>query len=528
VRAAAASLGRGALIFAASAAVLVLGCAPAEEAPATHARAALRAPAALPPRSIAFVLVDMGGGVALTADEARGRLLDAPDSLRNHLLANSYGAQDVSGEVFGPLAYAFPSGCATATLAATLRGQIPGAFDHYLWYLGTRQDVCGWKGLAAVGTALRPERDTWLDALSSCLVMAQEPEHNFGVVHASSLACPHAPLVETPNVCASSEYGDPFDPMGGGCRHLNAYEKEYRGWFGPCNGVDVNVGGTYTVLPLERRCDGVQFLRIAAPHARSFNRPAGGGGPGSVDVLSHYYVELRTPRDFDGTFGGEAALAPQVLIRVGADRGVRSQGAAHTYLLDMTPETPTLEDAALAVGQTFVDPDGTVRITTRAVSAAGATIEVALDRVTFASACLDGKLFEAPGPGAESCEAELDVAGDAAASEVGSEEAGRADVAATDAMGPGDAELDAGSTADADAPGDLANAVVDARDEGEHAPVPRVLGASGPPFSRSGAGCGCATGAPVGGGPSPEGPLVFVLMGASVLRFRRWPMRPRR
>jgi MYXO-CTERM domain-containing protein len=512
VRARAASLGRGALICFAAAAVA--SCAPPQDAVATDARAALRAPATLPPRSVAFVLVDLGGGVALTPDAARGRLLDDPDSLRHHLLANSYGEQDLTGEVFGPLTYAFPSGCATASLASSLRAQLPGTFDHYLWYLGTRQDVCGWKGLAAVGTAARPERDTWLDALSSCLVMAQEPEHNFGVVHASSLSCPHAPLVEDPNACAPSEYGDPFDPMGGGCRHLNAYEKEYRGWFGPCNGVDVNVGGTYTLLPLERRCDGVQFLRIAAPHARSFNRPAGGGGPGGVDVLSHYYVELRTPRDFDGTSGGEAALAPQVLLRVGADRGVRSQGGAHTYLLDMTPETPTLEDAALAVGQTFVDPEGTVRITTRAASATGATIEVALDRVTFASACLDGRLFKAPGPGAESCEPELDLmSGDAATSD-----AGAADV--TDAADAETAARKAVDGAEADAEYDPANEIADAAVGAEDESDP-----SGPPFSNGG-GCACATGALDPGGPT--GVLAFVLMGASVLRFRRWPMRPRR
>jgi hypothetical protein len=30
-----------------------------------------------------------------------------------------------------------------------------------------------------------------------------------------------------------------FDPMGGACRHMNVWQKEYQQWFGGCNSVKV-------------------------------------------------------------------------------------------------------------------------------------------------------------------------------------------------------------------------------------------------------------------------------------------------
>jgi MYXO-CTERM domain-containing protein len=463
VRAPAAPLGRGAILTLAA----LAACTPAE----APRRASLRAPTPRAPRSYAFVLVDLGGGVDLSPERARGRLLTDPDSLRSHVRASSFGADDVTGEVFGPLRWSFASGCDFAGLANGLRAQVPGSFDHYLWYFGTRQDVCGWKGIATVGTAQGPTRDTWLDATSSCLVLAQEPAHNFGLQHASALACPHAPLLDDPNGCAGSEYGDVFDPMGVGCRHPNAWEKEYRGWLSGCNGVDVGASGTFTLLPLESRCDGVQLLRIAAGAPRAFKRGAFGGLPAGTDPLTHYTVELRTPRDFDGTLGGEAALAPQVLIHVGAPRTPPTQAATHTYLLDMNADTPTLADAALPVGQTFIDPNGTVRITARAVSAARATIDVQLLRATAPSTCLDGRPFEAPGPGPESCEPDATPM-----------------------------SVDASVDVDAEAP---IQRMADASDEAPTAPEPpttdaraasdvaaRAVGAQGVPR----VGCGCAAG----------------------------------
>jgi MYXO-CTERM domain-containing protein len=250
------------------------------------------------------------------------------------------------------------------------------------------------------------------------VVLVQEPGHNFGMQHSSSIACTGASLADDPNTCTASEYGDPFDPMGGGCRHMNAWQKNYQGWFGGCNGVTVTSSGTFTLLPIEQRCDGVQFLKIPAPKVRMFNRPAAGGGGATVETFSHYYVELRTGQDFDGTLGNKTALTPEVLVHIGGDIRARNQRGLHTFLLDMTPATAGrtgFTDAALAAGKTFSDPAGGLDITVTSVSAASATITVNIPAGTGGPTCLDATPFTAPGPGQESCSAMITGAGGAPA-----------------------------------------------------------------------------------------------------------------
>src|SRR6185436_10386862 len=120
------------------------------------------------------------------------------------------------------------TGCNTRDLATALKPMIPGAFDHYLWYLGSRNMGCGWSGLASGGTAARPSKDTWYNGSSGCGVLIQEPGHNFGMRHSSAMICPMGQtFIDDPNmVCMHSEYGDNFDPMGhGGCKHMNSFQK---------------------------------------------------------------------------------------------------------------------------------------------------------------------------------------------------------------------------------------------------------------------------------------------------------------
>ncbi len=370
---------------------------------------ALVAAAPFSSRSFAFVLLDIGGGVNVTADTMMERLITNADSIRNYYLGDSYGMQDISADVFGPISYSLPE-CGnqdTSVLARNLRPMVPGTYQHYLWYIGSRTSLCDWSGLASLGTPDSPSRDTWYNGSTSCVVLVQEPGHNFGMQHSSSIACPDGAFADDPNSCTASEYGDVFDPMGGGCRHMNAWQKAYQGWFGGCNGVKVTSSGTFTLLPFEQSCDGVQFLQIKAPKTRLFMRPAGGGGQASTETFSHYYVELRTPVDFDGMLGNRAPLPPTVLIHVADDLHSRTQRGVHTYLLDMTPTTAGrtgFTDAGLAVGKTFTDPAGGLSITVQEASANGATIVVDMPGAAGdGPTCLDGTAFSPPGPGLESC-----------------------------------------------------------------------------------------------------------------------------
>jgi MYXO-CTERM domain-containing protein len=402
--------------------------------PEESRRAALVNGSAYAPRSFAFVLVNLssqGFKPAITEADVLGRMINNADSIRNYYLDDSYGRQDITTQVFGPIDYTL-NGCSTSSnatgpgqLAADLRAMVPGTFQHYLWYFGTDQRAagCSWQGLASLGTPDKPSKDTWYNASTNCVVLVQEPGHNFGMQHSSSLTCPGASFLDDPNGCAADEYGDSYDPMGNACRHMNAWQKTYQGWLGGCNGVSVTQSGVFTLLPFENRCDGAQFLKVKAPKVRTFNRPADGGGSATTETFGYYYVELRTPTDFDGMLGNRSSLTPQILIHVADDVRTRTQRGVHTFLLDMTPTTTgskAFADAALPVGQTFTDPMGGVSITATAVSATQATITVTVQGGTGAPTCLDGTTFTAPGPGPESCGAGGGLTGAAGATGTGS------------------------------------------------------------------------------------------------------------
>ena len=205
----------------------------------TTIQSALIGAAPFAPRSFAFVLVDTGGGFSqvrwdgtqhdVTTDFLMGRLINDDDSLRNYYLGDSYQMQDITAKVVGPLSYTV-NGCDTSAMASALRPMIDaqgGPFQHYLWYYGTRNSSCSWSGLASVGTPQSPQRNTWYNQSVGCVVLIQEPGHNFGMQHSSSLDCGTSAVTDDFEGCEVSEYGDSFDPMGGGCRHMNAWQKTF-------------------------------------------------------------------------------------------------------------------------------------------------------------------------------------------------------------------------------------------------------------------------------------------------------------
>ncbi len=375
-----------------------------DEAVEQVARALINAPPQRP-RSFAFVLVDVGGGVNLTVEEANRRLFSnvpmmGNASVRQYFNEASYGRQDVTGQVFGPFPFTM-TGCGTRAMATALKPMIPGTFDHYLWYMGSRVEACGWTGLASGGTAARPSKDTWYNASASCGVLIQEPGHNFGMRHSSAITCmagavPFLDVVQ--DVCTHSEYGDSFDPMGrGGCRHMNSFQKTYVGWLGKCNMAEVTSSGTYTLLPIELPCDGIQSLQVPMGKTRPFFRSGGGGGSG-ITELTHYYLELRAPHGIDRT------LQPQVQVRVSNDTRGATQRPTHTWYLDMGA---AMGQQGLLAGASYSDPAGGITFTVESLDARQATVRIEIPGSTpgAAARCLDDSTVMAPGPGPESCAA---------------------------------------------------------------------------------------------------------------------------
>jgi MYXO-CTERM domain-containing protein len=354
---------------------------------------------AYPARSFAFVLVDVSNGtvpMSLSDVEAARRLFGTEagmtPSVRQYYLEASYGRQDVTGAVFGPLSFPMTA-CNVGLLAQELTPLIPGTFDHYLFYIHPRTAACGWVGLAQAGRADRPTKYSWYNASAGCVVLVQEPGHNLGMSHSSAMRCGAAPFVDAPaGVCTHQEYGDRYDPMGGGCRHMNAFQKAYQGWFDRCNLVEATANGTFTLLPLELACDGVQALQVPMPRPRPFSHG------GALTELTHYYLELRTPQGIDSGVG------PVVQIRVSNDTRSRTQRGVRTWFLDMDPQTAALD--GLGVGQSFADPSGSPVFTVEALDQTRASVRVEFaDGGAGEPTCGDLTILQGSGPGPESCAA---------------------------------------------------------------------------------------------------------------------------
>lgn len=355
-----------------------------------------------PARTFALALVDIGGGVNIDPAEATATLFGtdpAEGSIRRYFREVSYGRQDIDGQVFGPFDFAM-NGCDSRGMVNAIRPQIPGEFDHYLWYIGSRSQDCGWAGLGEVGTPDNPANDTWYNAAFGCVVLVQEPGHNLGGQHSSHLDCGDNIFVDAPDgVCDHEEYGDPFDPLGGGCDHTNAYQKAYQEWLLECNGVRANSTGRFTLFPLEKPCNGVQVLQIPMPRSRPFTR-SGGGGQATVESLEYYYLELRTARGFDA----DMPRLPNVLVHVAENWRDPNLGGRHTWILDMQPQSNAMD--GMTLGQAFTDPAGGVRFEVVELSQDKAVIQVDIENGAGAPTCLDGRPMLVPGP--STCEEQPD------------------------------------------------------------------------------------------------------------------------
>jgi hypothetical protein len=161
--------------------------------------------------------------------------------------------------------------------------------------------------------------------------------------------------------CEHIEYGDPYDPMGGGCGHINAVQKLFMGWLEGCNLVSTTADGTFNLLPLELPCDGTQTLRFPAWDGR------------------WWYLEYRTPQgEFDDSLdpGG-------VLVHIAGE--IDGNGPA-PYILDRIGT-----GGFLHAGESFTDPEGTVTFSVLEEHDTHAVISVTFpDGGSGSPSCMDG------------------------------------------------------------------------------------------------------------------------------------------
>lgn len=211
---------------------------------------------------------------------------------------------------------------------------------------------CSWSGLG-----WEPGSTTYLDNNIWREVSVHELGHNFGLDHASSISCTDGTgaRVFLSATCSWSEYGDPFDAMGGYGRRYSASHIDQAGWMPASRITTITHNGTYTLGPSADMTAQTRLLRI----------PRGDGS-----VLD---VEARRPYGLFDTWSPSASVSQGVLIRIHYPNDL-----VQTRLLDATPWTTSFNDAALLAGQTVTDPIAHISLTTNASDSSGATVSVDL------------------------------------------------------------------------------------------------------------------------------------------------------
>jgi hypothetical protein len=265
------------------------------------------------------------------------------------------------GDVYGPVTVAASPGCPDsaylgwkdqAANAANLAGARLSEYDHVIYVLPPGSG-CAWLGLASVGGRWSMMRNT-LDTA----VVAHELGHNLYLDHASSDSCEigGAP-VPIGGTCTNDEYGDPFDAMGNHPegRLFSSSHRRDTGWVTGAQVQTPSADGTYQ-LGAAAKDEATRMLRI----------PRGNG--------TELNIELRRPFGTFDDFDPASAVTNGLSVRIATPL----PALALTHLLDMKPETSTLNDSPLAVGKSFYDPVSAAAIRLDSLGPLGATVTVDL------------------------------------------------------------------------------------------------------------------------------------------------------
>ncbi len=207
----------------------------------------------------------------------------------------------------------------------------------------------GWAGRGYVGG-----KGTWLNGNFSLRVTAHELGHNYGVYHANYWNSAGMTVI---GPGTSTEYGNPYDVMGGGGgqgNHFNAWFKKRFDWVLPGAIANVTTSGTYRIQELEKPI-------TAGLHAAKVIRDA------SKDYWVEYRPAINTPHTKDG---------------VSLNWGYAGNAASN--LLDLTPGDGSRNNSTLVIGRTFSDSLAGIHFTP--VAKAGTSpeaIDVVINLGTF-------------------------------------------------------------------------------------------------------------------------------------------------
>jgi hypothetical protein len=264
-----------------------------------------------------------------------------------------------------PLGHASYTGFGTMLSAARAAAEDAG-FDYRTYNFdvvvtGDKPDV-GFGGVAYVGG-----RGAWLaNSQWNLGVGTHEVGHNFGLNHSGYWNTDDGSVIGTGTAV---EYGNPFDHMGGASSSFNAHfgarQKNYLDWL-----PDTDVKKVTTNATVTHRISAMDKAAATGARAVAVDRSS---------TTNDYWVECRQ------TYAGSNKWQKDGVL---LNWGPVSINNSKPLLLDLTPATSTLDDAALLIGQTFSDPTDKIHITPvgKGADANGVTwMDITVNRGDFPS-----------------------------------------------------------------------------------------------------------------------------------------------
>ncbi|MFY8275182.1 Ig-like domain-containing protein [Pseudoalteromonas sp. SSDWG2] len=275
----------------------------------------------------------------------------------------SYGQTWLTGDVFGYFTLALNTTCdfsiieQYAVQAAVDNGVDLNQYQRRVYML-PKNSACSWLGQGTIGGT---PSTSWINGELNLKIIGHELGHNLGLRHAKRLNCGFDIYDEQ---CLVSNYGDSLDVMGKSEGHFNVLNKERLGWLSAQSGdiIAIDADGQYTLE---------SYATAKAGQAKGLKVRRGTDATTSEPLW--YYLEYRQAQGFDSFLAGKAVTNGVLMHYNTAAEHIDS-----SILMDLTPYSSLFDndDAALEVGQTFVDATAGISVTTQWADENAANVSV--------------------------------------------------------------------------------------------------------------------------------------------------------